>query len=130
MLMCLEEEMKMPRKKKTEDAAASATTAAGTASAKENTTKAKTAAAKSAEVKTAEKKSAAKKPACKTSVCVEMSGLSVSINDIQTAVKKAVKDKGLDASELNIYINAAEQAAYYTINGEGGEDFKVDLKNL
>lgn len=125
MLMCLEEEMKMPRKKKTEDAAASATTAAGTASAKENTTKAKTAAAK-----TAEKKSAAKKPACKTSVCVEMSGLSVSINDIQTAVKKAVKDKGLDASELNIYINAAEQAAYYTINGEGGEDFKVDLKNL
>ena len=59
-----------------------------------------------------------------------MSGLSVSINDIQTAVKKAVKDKGLDASELNIYINAAEQAAYYTINGEGGEDFKVDLKNL
>ena len=80
--------------------------------------------------RSAEKKAPAKKPACKTSVCVEMSGLSASVNDIQNAVKKAVKEKGLEASELNIYINAAEQAAYYTINGEGGEDFKVDLRNL
>lgn len=113
----------MPRKKKTEDAAASVTTTA--AATKEKTAKAKTTAARTAEGKTA-----AKKPACKTSVCVEMSGLSVSINDIQTAVKKVVKEKGLDASELNIYINAAEQAAYYTVNGEGGEEFKVDLNNL
>lgn len=75
-------------------------------------------------------KAAAKKPACKTSVCVEMNGLSASVNDIQNAVKKAVKDKGLEAAELKIYINAAEQAAYYTVNGEGGEEFKVDLKNL
>ena len=109
--------------KKTEDAAA-VTTAAP---AKEKATKAK---ATAAEAKPAEKKAPAKKTACKTSVCVEMSGLSVSIADIQTAVKKAVKEKGLEASELNIYINAAEQAAYYTINGEGGEDFKVELNNL
>ena len=113
----------MPRKKKTEDAAA-VTTAAP---AKEKATKAK---ATAAEAKPAEKKAPAKKTACKTSVCVEMSGLSVSIADIQTAVKKAVKEKGLEASELNISINAAEQAAYYTINGEGGEDFKVELNNL
>ena len=97
------------------------------APAKEKATKAK---ATAAEAKPAEKKAPAKKTACKTSVCVEMSGLSVSIADIQTAVKKAVKEKGLEASELNIYINAAEQAAYYTINGEGGEDFKVELNNL
>lgn len=125
----------MPRGKKAEDAAASVTTTATAAPAKEKTAKAKTAktkaaAAKTAESKPAEKKTPAKKPACKTSVCVELSGLSVSINDIQTAVKNAVKEKGLEASELNIYINAAEQAAYYTINGEGGEEFKVDLKSL
>ena len=90
----------------------------------------KTATAKEKAKTAAEKKAPAKKPACKTSVCVEMSGLSASVNDIQNAVKKAVKEKGLEASELNIYINAAEQAAYYTINGEGGEDFKVDLRNL
>lgn len=77
----------------------------------------------------AEKKAPARKT-CKTSVCVEMNGLSVSVADIQTAVKKAVKEKGLDASELNIYINATEQAAYYTVNGEGGETCKVDLKTL
>lgn len=81
----------------------------------------------------AEEASAEKKPArknCKTSVCVEMSGLSVSITDIQNAVKKAVKATGLDAQELKIYINAGEQAAYYTVNGEGGENYKVDLKTL
>lgn len=75
-------------------------------------------------------KKAPKKPACKTTVCVEMSGLSVSVADIQTAVKKAVKEKGLEATDLKIYINAAEQAAYYTVNGEGGEESKVDLKTL
>ena len=115
----------MPRKKKTEDAAA-----VTAAPAKEKTAKAKTTAARTADAQPAEKKKTEKKAACKTSVCVEMSGLSVSVNDIQNAVKKAVKEKGLEASELNIYINAAEQAAYYTINGEGGEDYKVELNSL
>ena len=100
------------------------------APAKEKTTKAKTTAARTADAQPAEKKTTVKKAACKTSVCVEMSGLSVSVNDIQNAVNKAVKEKGLEASELNIYINAAEQAAYYTINGEGGEDYKVELNSL
>ena len=81
------------------------------------------------EEKAVEKK-AAKKPACKTSVCVEMNGLSVAVADIQTAVKKAVKEKELEPVELKIYINAQEQAAYYTVDGNGGEDYKVDLKTL
>lgn len=78
----------------------------------------------------AEKKAVSRKPACKTSVNVEMNGLSVSVADIQAAVKKAVKDKGLDATEVKIYINATEQAAYYTVDGEGGEESKIDLKSL
>lgn len=95
---------------------------------------AKAAAAKTAETKevkaaAAEKKPAAKKT-CKTSVFVEMNGLSVDVAAIQTAVKKAVKEKGVDASEVKVYINATEQAAYYTVNGEGGESCKVDLKTL
>lgn len=121
----------MPRKTKNEDAAAVTTTAP----VKEKATKAKAAVAKvsetrPAEKKTPEKKAPVKKAACKTSVCVEMNGLSVSVTDIQTAVKKAVKEKGLEASELNIYINATERAAYYTIDGEGGEDYKVELNSL
>ena len=64
---------------------------------------------------------------CKTSVCVEMNGLSVAVADIQSAVKAAVKAQGL---ELKIYVNANEQAAYYTVDGQGGESYKVDLKAL
>ena len=48
----------------------------------------------------------------------------------QSAVKAAVKAQGLEASELKIYVNANEQAAYYTVDGQGGESYKVDLKAL
>ncbi len=116
--MCFEEEVeKMARPKK----------AAGTATPAK---KEKAVEEKAVETTAPEKKAASKKPACKTSVCVEMSGLSVSVADIQTAVKKAVKEKGLEAAELRIYVNAAEQAAYYTVDGEGGEESKIDLKTL
>lgn len=119
----------MASKKKTAEPTVAAET-----TAKEKTTKTTKAAAKSVtktvEKQPEEKKPAAKKAACKTSVCVEMSGLSVSVSDIQNAVKKAVKDRGMEASDLKIYINAAEQAAYYTVDGEGGEECKVDLKTL
>lgn len=117
----------MATKKTTKTATAAKTTAKTAAKAAEVKT------APATEVKAAaapEEKKTVKKAACKTSVCVEMNGLSVTIADIQTAVKKAVKEKGLEASELNIYINAAEQAAYYTVNGVGGEESKVDLKSL
>lgn len=101
-------------------------TAAKTAEAKavETTTEKAAPAAK----KTTEKK--VTKKTCKTTVCVEMNGLSVDVSAIQTAVKKAVKEKGLEASELKVYINAAEKAAYYTVDGEGGEAYKVDLASL
>lgn len=108
----------MATKKKTAEPAA-----ATAASAKEK-------AAKTIEKTSAPKKAAAKKTACKTSVCVEMNGLSASVTDIQNAVKKALKDKSLEPAELKIYINAAEQAAYYTVDGEGGEDYKINLQEL
>ena len=41
-----------------------------------------------------------------------------------------MKAQGLEASELKIYVNANEQAAYYTVDGQGGESYKVDLKAL
>ena len=47
-----------------------------------------------------------------------------------TAVKAQEKAQGLEASELKIYVNANEQAAYYTVDGQGGESYKVDLKAL
>ena len=112
----------MATKKKTENEAAT------TAPVKEKAAKTKTAKSKTTTQSTETK--TAKKTTRKTSVCIEMNGSSVAVADIQNAAKKAVKEKGLEASELKIYINAAEQAAYYTVNGEGGEDFKIDLNTL
>ena len=56
-------------------------------------------------------------------------GTSVSLSTVEKAVKKAVADKGL-TGEVNIYLNAERRAAYYTVNGEGSEEYKVDLKEL
>ena len=104
---------------------------------KEAAAEAKATAVKAQEKVVAEVKEAAKTAAktttrktCKTSVCVEMNGLSVAVADIQSVVKAAVKAQGLEASELKIYVNANEQAAYYTVDGQGGESYKVDLKAL
>lgn len=93
---------------------------------------------KAEEKKVVEEKAAAKttakkttrKPACKVSTCVELNGLSVSVADVEAAVKKAVKASGAEATDVKIYINAAEQAAYYTVDGAGDATNKVDLKTL
>lgn len=93
---------------------------------------------KAEEKKVVEEKAAAKttakkttrKPACKVSTCVELNGLSVSVADLEAAVKKAVKASGAEATDIKIYINAAEQAAYYTVDGAGDATNKVDLKTL
>ena len=50
--------------------------------------------------------------------------------EVKAAVKKAVKASGAEATDVKIYINAAEQAAYYTVDGAGDATNKVDLKTL
>lgn len=55
---------------------------------------------------------------------LEINGMSVSIPEVEKAVKKAASEKGLKG-EINIYLNVAEQATYYTVNGEGNEEQKV-----
>ena len=46
------------------------------------------------------------------------------------AVKKDAEAKGLKGKELHIYVNAEERAAYYTADGEGSDDYKIDLTTL
>ena len=53
-----------------------------------------------------------------------------SVAEVEAAVKKAVKASGAEATDVKIYINAAEQAAYYTVDGAGDATNKVDLKIL
>ncbi len=135
----------MARPRKTvAPAKAAAVKAEKTAEVKEVKATEVKAAEKAAEVKPAEavveekaaakkapaKKTTTRRPACKVSTCVELNGLSVSVSDIEAAVKKAVKASGAEATDVKIYINAAEQAAYYTVDGAGDATNKVDLKAL
>ena len=78
---------------------------------------------KAEEKKVVEEKAAAKttakkttrKPACKVSTCVELNGLSVSVAEVEAAVKKAVKVSGAEATD---------------VDGAGDATNKVDLKTL
>ena len=106
--------------------------------AEPKTTEVKATEVKAEEKKVVEEKAAAKttakkttrKPVGKVSTCVELNGLSVSVANVEAAVKKAVKASGAEATDVKIYINAAEQAAYYTVDGAGDATNKVDLKTL
>lgn len=62
-------------------------------------------------------------------VSLEIFETNVSLKDVEKAVKKAVADKGL-TGDICIYINAERRAAYYTVNQEGSDEYKVDLGNL
>ncbi|MDY4692274.1 MAG: DUF6465 family protein [Blautia sp.] len=61
---------------------------------------------------------------------IELDGLSVSLPAIEEAVKKAVEEKKIEGKEIGIYINTVRKAAYYTVDGQGSVDYKIDLSTL
>lgn len=85
--------------------------------------------AKKTTAKTAETKKAAT-TRCTTTVSIEMGEVTLTPAQIQNAVKKAVKAAGLTPASLNIYINTAEKAAYYTVDGVADDSYKIDLATL
>lgn len=95
------------------------------AAAKKAAAPKKTAAKKATTKKAEPKKAAAKKTV--VTMTVEMGGKSLEVSEIQAAVEAAVAEKGLTAAELKIYVNTAEQAAYYTVDGEGSAEYRVEL---
>lgn len=111
-----------------------------TAETKKTTTRKRTvkqeAAAVTAEVKEEKKapvrKTAArrtKKTAPKTTVMIEYAGRQF---DMEEIVKKASEAFGnanpnTEIKTLEVYVQPEEQVAYYVANGEGSEDFKVEL---
>lgn len=62
-------------------------------------------------------------------VSLEIFETSVSMKAVEKAVKKAVADRGL-TGDICIYINAERRAAYYTVNQEGSDEYRIDLGNL
>lgn len=62
-------------------------------------------------------------------VHLEIFETNVSMDDVKKAVKKDIADKGLSGN-IEIYLNAEERAAYYTVDGVGSAEYKIDLKSL
>lgn len=64
-----------------------------------------------------------------SSVQIEIFETTVSLDAVKKAVRKSVKEKGLSGN-IEIYLNAEERAAYYTVNGNGSPEYRIDLKTL
>ena len=60
---------------------------------------------------------------------LEIFETKVSMKDLEAVIKKEVKANGLKG-EIKIYLNAEQRAAYYTVDGQGSDAFKVDLTTL
>ena len=62
-------------------------------------------------------------------VVLEGEEVNVSVSDIEKEVKKDALEKGLKG-DIKIYLNINEKAAYYTVDGEGASEYKIDLTVL
>ena len=45
-------------------------------------------------------------------------------------LKKDIKDKGIEGKEISVYVNVEQRAAYYTVDGQGSDDYRIDLNTL
>ena len=94
-----------------------------------------------AEVKTAEDVKKADEPAVKEavketvkpeiekSVVVEFGGRQVAAKDVLAQAEKAYAKAhpGTVIKSMELYISPEQNAAYYVVNGEGSDDFRIDL---
>lgn len=91
----------------------------------------KTTAKKAAEPKAAaEKKPAAKKAAePKAAVHFQFEGKDIVAKDVLDKAVKAYQEahEGAEVKEIELYIVASEGAAYYVVNGEASDDYKIIL---
>ena len=128
---------------KTEKAApkkAAAKTAAPKAETKKAATKAaapkaeakKTAAPKAEAKKPAVKKAAAKKTEIVIKTIVQANGQDLDVSSVaEKALKKyKSKSKRKIVNEFVAYVKPEENAVYFTVNGEGKEEYKYDLSEL
>ena len=118
-----------------EEEVKAAAPAAEAPAAKETKAPAKKAPAKKAPAKAAAAKAApAKKPAAKkaepaAAVHFQFDGKDLVAKDVLDQAVKAYKSthKGVEIKTIELYIVANEGAAYYVVNGEGNDDFKIML---
>ena len=94
-----------------------------------------------AEVKTAEDVKKADEPVVKEAVketvkpeiakrvVVEFGGRQVAAKDVLAQAEKAYAKThpGTVIKSMELYISPEQNAAYYVVNGEGSDDFRIDL---
>ena len=61
----------------------------------------------------------------KTAVYVEFFGKQISTAAIVEQIKNQNSDKKIET--LDVYVKPEENAAYYVINGEGSDSYRIDL---
>ncbi|SHJ60821.1 DUF6465 family protein [Hespellia stercorisuis] len=65
----------------------------------------------------------------KETVTFEFAGKKVKMDEVMQLAKDAFTQshEGTAIESIDLYIVAEENAAYYVVNGEGSEDFKITL---
>ncbi|MBO5598047.1 MAG: hypothetical protein J5943_05560 [Oribacterium sp.] len=86
-----------------------------------------------AETKVTAKKPAEKKPAAaekaevSTYITLQINGRDYEPSKLQADAIAAAKAIKADVQSVDVYVNVAESAAYYTIDGVGSSDYRIDL---
>ena len=91
-----------------------------------------TKAAKAAKAETAEpKKTPGRKAAVKEEFVLEFAGKQITQEEIKKKVKenwtKVQKNKIKDIKTIKVFLQPENSCAYYTINGEGNDSYKIEL---
>ena len=69
------------------------------------------------------------KPEIEKSVVVEFGGRQVAAKNVLAQAEKAYAQThpGTVIKSIELYISPEQNAAYYVVNGEGSDDFRIDL---
>ncbi|RGY98713.1 DUF6465 family protein [Clostridium sp. AM58-1XD] len=110
-------------------AAAKETAAVKAAPAKEAPVKEAVKAPAKAPAKKAPAKAAVKPAEPVASVYVEYAGNQIAAKEILDAAKAAFANSHKDVAikTIEIYVKPEEAVAYYVVNGEGSDDYKIEL---
>lgn len=63
------------------------------------------------------------------SVFVEFGGKQLKVKEVLAQAEKAYEEShtGTEVKSIELYISPEQNAAYYVVNGEASEDFKIEL---
>ena len=82
---------------------------------------------KTEEKKPAEKKTAPAKTEVKTAVTLQIDGQDFDPAKVIADAQKAAEKIKKDVKDVHVYINVNDKAAYFTVDGEGKPEYRVNL---